>query len=149
MAYYNKKSQAEIVLLGWEPCQPLHTTIRFGGRTVDVCQSCGGKGYWYCWGEGAGQGLGQCYRKRCPCRGGVQRKIRLDAEYRAALEWFKTTTPPAGSLKIHPWSKAEDAETLWGKLWGDIETGNVYRLEAIRDDIVALYQALALNTEEF
>ena len=150
-----KKSPEEIALMGWQPCEPPRVSLgyRWPYREIVKCQSCNGRGSIWCYDQGFGKAFGQCYRKRCHCRGGRQAEVHLDKEFREAIQWFVTSTPPSEPFEYWAfkdvWRVIADPAQHWAQLKEEIASRNVYRLEAIRDDVVKLHQLLVLANEEF
>lgn len=150
-----KKTLEEIALLGWVSCDPPRVTLgfRWPPREIVKCKNCNGKGHIWCYDQGYGKALGQCFKKRCSCRGGKVAEVHLDKEFRVAVQWFKTSEPPTEPFEYHQWRDVykviDDPAQYWVELRAEIASGNVYRLEAVRDDIVKLHQLFVLDNEEF
>ena len=138
---------------GWERCDNPQAHLVFGSQVAEACSKCGGKGYWYIWDSAWNQTMGQCYRKRCQCRGGKQTKVKLDPEFRAALVWFYKSSPPGEPFEFcefrDVYKVIDEPAAYWRQLKDDINTGNIYRMEAIRSDVIKLHQILVLANEEF
>lgn len=150
-----KKTAEEIALSGWLPCDPPRVTLgfRWPPREIVKCKSCNGRGHIWCYDQGYGKAYGQCYKKRCSCRGGKQAEVHLDKEFRVAVQWFQASTPPAEQFEYWLWKDVwqviENPAQYWEELRAEIASGNVYRLEAIRDDVVRLHQLCVLAHEDF
>lgn len=150
-----KKSPEQLVAEGWQPCAPPRATLgyRWPYREIDKCKSCNGRGHLWCYDQGYGKAYGQCYKKRCSCRGGKAAEVHLDKEFREAVQWFKSSIPPGEAFEYYLWKDVwqvvDEPAQYWVELKTEIASGNVYRLEAIRDDIVKLHQLFVLANEEF
>jgi hypothetical protein len=148
-----KKSTAELLEMGWAPCDPPRVAIgfRWPYKEIVKCKSCNGKGAIWMYDQGYGKGLGQCYRKKCACRGGQQTALHVDAEIRVALDWFKTSTPPASGFELwlfkDYWKVIDSPVEYWAWLRSEIATDNIYRIEAVRDDLVKLHQKFMVDEE--
>ena len=150
-----KKSPEELAALGWVPCDPPRVVLgfRWPHKEIIKCQDCNGKGWLWCYDQGYGKAFGQCYKKRCRCRGGAHRETHLDKEFTTAITWFKSSQPPAQAFEFlefrDVYKVVDDPAAYWGWLRTEIATDNIYRLEAIRGDIVKLYQKFSLQEEDF
>lgn len=107
------------------------------------CQWCYDRGKYFITGDGKfGRVHGPCYIK-CPhcTQNWTQETRTIDPEYKAALKWFSTSTPPSHKFRLSRLKSVEDPKAFWFELKKDIAMDNVYVLERRRDDVLAL-QAL-------
>lgn len=108
-------------------------------HVVYKCSFCYDRGKYYIYANGYGRGLGTAYYVECPHCNGIQFVVRgLDKALRAALEWFRTSTPPNEGFRLSKFRTIDDPQALWAEMKKEIATDNIYRLEKIREDLISM-----------
>lgn len=103
------------------------------------CDHCYDRGKYYFWAPGYGRGLGTAYYMDCLHCTGTQFVVRgIDKDLRAALEWFRTSTPPSEGFRLNKFRMIDDPQALWDEMKKEIATDNIYRLEKIREDLISM-----------
>ena len=117
--------------------------IKFG-NPQPRCDSCQDRKYWYAFGRGCGDAQGQCYKKRCSkCSIDKSPMYEIDSlgqDFNAALQWFKASKAPGKSFDLYPDTVVPDPILAWDSLRLEIESGNIYCLERIREDLIRLHE---------
>lgn len=62
----------------------------------------------------------------------------IDKDLKAALAWFKTSTPPEKPFRLNKFTMIDDPKKLWAHLKEEIVSNNIYVLERIREDLIKL-----------
>ncbi len=114
------------------------------------CSCCYDRGYIFYYGQGTGRALGQCYKEKCRFCGGnwAYEGANLDAVYKKAMTWFRSSQPPGKPFRLFVWKTVDDPVKYWQNMREEIASDNVYVLERIRDDIVRLHELFG-NEDDF
>ncbi len=105
-----------------------------------ACSWCMDRG-WYSYFRGGTQfSLGEVFTNECQhCRGNKSTNVRgLDRDLRDAIDWFKESQPPPSAFRLSKFKYIDSPTAYWKELRSEISLDNIYRLEYIREDLIAL-----------
>ncbi len=110
------------------------------GRITYSCDWCRDSGKYYALSGGNKVTLGTWWEEPCPhCRGNWAEKSRfIDRELKDALTWFKSSTPPDKPFRLSKFKTVSNPALYWENLRKEIATDNIYVLERIREDLIAM-----------
>ncbi len=106
------------------------------------CDWCMDRGYSTCFKNGSKFSLGEAFKVDCThCTGKwSDTAMVIDREFREALAWFRTSTPPLKGFVLNKFKTVTDPAKYWENLRTEISSDNIYALERIRDDILKLQE---------
>ncbi len=112
------------------------------------CDDCFDRGFYILYSKGNVKTLGIRTEVSCPhCKGNWSYDTRMiSEEFRQALRWFRSSTPPDEPFKLSKWKTIDDPKKFWAKLKAEIALDNIYSLERIEEDVLKL-QALFEGTD--
>lgn len=112
------------------------------------CTWCSDRGWYSYFKGGSKNSLGEVFTFQCQhCTGQKKTDTRgLDKDLKSALAWFQSSEIPTAPFRLSKWKYIDDPAKYWADLKAEIALDNIYRLEYIRDDLIAL-QALFWGEE--
>ncbi len=104
------------------------------------CDACFDRGFYIHYRNGNRMSLGERIETPCPhCQGEWSYDTKqIDKSIQEALAWFRHSIPPEKPFRLNKFKFIDDPKKLWTYLKQEIATDNIYALERIGDDLIAL-----------